>query len=102
MVWDFAEVNPLSAIGGSFSASVGIVASALQGCVPEGRTGITAQSDAVRTDFGNDSLVSTDPPYYDNIGYADLSDFSMFGFAVHCAMYFPISSRLSLCRRLKS
>jgi putative DNA methylase len=75
MVWDFAEVNPLSDIGGSFAASVGIVAGALNGCAPNGPLGKAMQADAVQTGFGNGSFVSTDPPYYDNIGYADLSDF---------------------------
>ena len=75
MVWDYAEVNPLSDIGGSFSASVRIVAGALSGCAPDGPAGKASQGDAVRTDLADGALVSTDPPYYDNIGYADLSDF---------------------------
>ncbi|MDS4011018.1 MAG: hypothetical protein RKK15_06445, partial [Defluviicoccus sp.] len=37
--------------------------------------GFAAQSDAQTQDFSVDRVVSTDPPYYDNIGYADLSDF---------------------------
>lgn len=75
MVWDFAEVNPLSNIGGSFSASVGIVAGALDGCAPDGLSGVVSQADAVESGRGSGWIVSTDPPYYDNIGYADLSDF---------------------------
>jgi putative DNA methylase len=75
MVWDFAEVNPLCDIGGSFSASVGIVAGALAGCVATGPKATASQIDAVRSDLAQDAVVSTDPPYYDNIGYADLSDF---------------------------
>jgi putative DNA methylase len=75
MVWDFAEVNPLSEIGGSFSKSVEIVAGALAGCAADGLAGEGRQEDAVRTDMADGALVSTDPPYYDNIGYADLSDF---------------------------
>lgn len=75
MLWDFAEVNPLSTIGGSFEASVGIVAGALLGCPLKSIAGVTAQADAVRSEHRIASVVSTDPPYYDNIGYADLSDF---------------------------
>lgn len=75
MVWDYAEVNPLSDIGGTFSASVGIVAGALSGCAPSGPAGTATQVDAVRSDLAKGAVVSTDPPYYDNIGYADLSDF---------------------------
>ncbi len=75
MVWDYAEVNPLGDIGGTLSASVTIVAGALAGCSADGCAGTVMQADAVRTDLANGAIVSTDPPYYDNIGYADLSDF---------------------------
>ncbi len=75
MVWDFAEVNPLSNIGGSLSKSVEIVAGALSGCAADCPPGKGRQGDAVRTGLADGALVSTDPPYYDNIGYADLSDF---------------------------
>jgi putative DNA methylase len=75
MVWDYAEVNPLSDIGGSLSASVGIVAGALSGCAASGHPANAVQGDAVRIALAEGAVVSTDPPYYDNIGYADLSDF---------------------------
>ncbi len=77
MVWDFAEVNPLTEIGGTFSASVNIVAGALQGCAPSGESPVVRQLDAVAQDKigGVRPIVSTDPPYYDNVPYADLSDF---------------------------
>jgi Adenine-specific DNA methylase containing a Zn-ribbon len=75
MVWDYAEVNPLSAIGGSFIASVIIVAGALGGCHATGAAAEARQLDAVSLEPRVASVFSTDPPYYDNIGYADLSDF---------------------------
>jgi putative DNA methylase len=75
MVWDFAEVNPLSEIGGTFAVSNKIVADALAGCPENGIAGHVSQRDAVAPHSGLRSVVSTDPPYYDNIGYADLSDF---------------------------
>jgi len=76
MVWDFAEVNPLSSIGGTFDASVVIVADALESCPAQHFGGIAVQADSVAYLPHPDSpIVSTDPPYYDNIGYADLSDF---------------------------
>ncbi len=75
MVWDFAEVNPLSDIGGSFSKSVEIVAGALSGCSVHSPAGEAHQGDAVRTNLADGALVSTDPPYFGNICYADLSDF---------------------------
>ncbi len=75
MVWDYAETNPLCDIGGGFAASNRIIADALAGCPEEGIPGRVRQVDAVtlRTDMM--PVVSTDPPYYDNVGYADLSDF---------------------------
>lgn len=76
MVWDYAEVNPLSDIGGSLGASIEIVSGALAGCYAQGQTGRVCQLDAVELQRGaTNTIISTDPPYYDNIGYADLSDF---------------------------
>jgi putative DNA methylase len=75
MVWDYAEVNPLARMGGTFSASVEIVAGALAGCAPDGPAGRAIQADAVSVDLADGAVVSTDPPYYDNVPYADLSDF---------------------------
>jgi putative DNA methylase len=75
MVWDYAEVNPLGDIGGTFIASIEIVAGALAGCAAAGTPAFTTQSDAVRNGNVHGAVISTDPPYYDNIGYADLSDF---------------------------
>lgn len=74
MVWDFAEVNPLSDIGGSWSASVRIVAGALEGVAPRALGDVT-QRDAGAIDTDSRMMICTDPPYYDNVPYADLSDF---------------------------
>lgn len=75
MVWDYAEVNPLCHIGGSLAASIEIVAGAIAGCSANGPAASVSQLDAVRSDPYYATVVSTDPPYYDNIAYADLSDF---------------------------
>ena len=75
MVWDFAEVNPLGDIGGTFEASVRVVVEALDGCPQTVRQGQVNQVDATQLDSSRKFAFSTDPPYYDNIGYADLSDF---------------------------
>jgi putative DNA methylase len=75
MVWDYAEVNPLCDIGGTYSASVEIIAGALSGCAADGRPATSSQIDAVSSDVAEGTIISTDPPYYDNIAYADLSDF---------------------------
>lgn len=40
-----------------------------------GKKGTAIQADAQTQTLTNGKVVSTDPPYYDNIGYADLSDF---------------------------
>jgi putative DNA methylase len=75
MVWDFAEGNPFSDSAGSFGGAIDWVA----GCVahtPAATPCFTKQLDATAAVNGVESpVVATDPPYYDNIGYADLSDF---------------------------
>lgn len=73
MVWDFAEPNFFGDATGSMVASVAMATNALSFCakVPASVTCIPAQD----IDPTNGSLVTTDPPYYDNVGYADLSDF---------------------------
>ncbi|WP_437565918.1 DUF1156 domain-containing protein [Sorangium sp. So ce542] len=75
MVWDFAEQNVLGEIGGSLLKSSEIVSESLASINPI-RPGVAHQLDAATTedDFAR-TFISTDPPYYDNIGYADLSDF---------------------------
>jgi len=74
MIWDFAEVNPFTDIGGSIIQSVSIVADAVVS-IPRGTLGLVSQGDAANLFFKKRVVISTDPPYYDNIGYADLSDF---------------------------
>lgn len=73
MAWDYAEANPFSEASGNFGFMVrGIVRAVdmLQG----GTAPVVSQNDAVDAASGA-ALISTDPPYYDNIGYSDLSDF---------------------------
>jgi putative DNA methylase len=78
MVWDYAEGNPLGDSSGSWVVFVdGIVkafSKAFESVATAG-SGFCQQVDAGTQDICRDKLVSTDPPYYDNIGYADLSDF---------------------------
>lgn len=76
ILWDFVELNPLCDIGGTFAASVNIVAGSLAGVAPSGDVGLIEQHSATDSiTLECRPFVSTDPPYYDNIGYADLSDF---------------------------
>lgn len=75
MMWDFAEVNPFSSSTRNFSDAVEWVAESIER-VPAGVPGFASQADAVAATLAPfPALISTDPPYYDNIGYADLSDF---------------------------
>jgi putative DNA methylase len=74
MAWDFAEANPFSESGGNFEKNVGYVARGID-MLPGSAFGSAQQIDAARSGASQDKLVSTDPPYYDNIGYADLSDY---------------------------
>jgi putative DNA methylase len=72
MSWDFAEVNPLSSQSGSLANSIDYTA---KGISVSGKAGIAVQQDASSQNISSGKVISTDPPYYDNIGYADLSDF---------------------------
>lgn len=74
MTWDFAEANPFSGSTGSWSGSLEWIPKFLERTVG-GKVGIVKQMDA-QTDSGlRNILISTDPPYYNNIIYADFSDF---------------------------
>lgn len=74
MVWDYAEANPFSNSSGCFDNMLEWVTK----CIlefPASQVAEVGQFDAQRDCSLRDIMVSTDPPYYDNIGYADLSDF---------------------------
>ena len=74
MVWDFAEVNPFAHAAGDLEISIQGIGRALT-ALPTGLPGFACHQDAQTQKISNMKVVSTDPPYYDNIGYADLSDF---------------------------
>lgn len=74
MVWDYTEVNQLARAAGDFSVSLEGGVRFLEAAV-SATGGWASQADAATQSFSRHKLVSTDPPYYDNIGYADLSDF---------------------------
>lgn len=74
MVWDYAEANPFCTSSGSYNNMLGWVYNCIEN-LPATNLGTVKQFDA-QSDCGlRNIMVSTDPPYYDNIGYADLSDF---------------------------
>ena len=75
MIWDFGETNVLANATGSWSKAIEHTVDALP-FLGNDQNGFAYQSDATSTDIKKSQyLVSTDPPYYDNVGYADLSDF---------------------------
>ena len=78
MVWDFGEGNPLASSSGSWLVLVeGVVKAFIRAFekVAANAYGFAQQVDAGTQLISQDKIVSIDPPYYDNIGYADLSDF---------------------------
>ena len=74
MNWDFAEVNTLSGSTGSLDTAIGWIVGVTE-LSPTLSRGQAAQADAQTQTLSRHAVVSTDPPYFDNIGYADLSDF---------------------------
>ena len=74
MVWDFAEVNFFSNSGGSWSTPIDKI-SMVVADLPDNSPGSIRQVSAGEVTYSPNTVISTDPPYYDNIGYADLSDF---------------------------
>jgi putative DNA methylase len=77
MTWDFAEGNVFAGVGGGLDVAIKTVADALAGVPADAAPARVRQGDAatVLAESAPPCLVSTDPPYYDNVPYADLSDF---------------------------
>ena len=77
MTWDYAELNTLLDGTGSFLGAVEWTAESTDCLAWTGRgsRGSGLFADAATQVLSTDRIISTDPPYYDNIGYADLSDF---------------------------
>lgn len=73
MTWDYTETNVLSNSSGNFLGQLKWVVKVIQR-LPAEISGEAKQISATSRDYA-DLVVSTDPPYYDNIGYSDLSDF---------------------------
>ena len=74
MIWDFAENNVFASAAGDYSISLANMVKAVD-TLPYGPAGHALNADAQTQTLSTSRVVSTDPPYYDNIGYADLSDF---------------------------
>ena len=75
MTWDFPESNPLCNSTGNFVGQVNYLSKVLEFSVSARSVSSSLQLDAQSQTTSLDKVISTDPPYYDNIGYADLSDY---------------------------
>lgn len=73
MTWDYAEANVFSSRSGGFITQTDGMADSLER-LPASAGAQVMQADAATRPYSN-LVISTDPPYYDNIGYSDLSDF---------------------------
>lgn len=75
MVWNYSESNLFSGMAGDFQVTLNNMMRVLDG-LPNAQQGCVRQLDATVTINGMSCpIISTDPPYYDNIGYSDISDF---------------------------
>ncbi len=75
MVWDFCEANPFSSSSGNWLGQLEWVCRAIERFPAIGDAEVDQQDAQTRTRTTAGVVISTDPPYYDNIGYADISDF---------------------------
>ena len=76
MIWDFAESNPFCNATQNWMAQIEWVAKAIERLPSNVNLGECHQADATTTIYADSGpVIVTDPPYYDNIGYADLSDY---------------------------
>jgi putative DNA methylase len=77
MTWDFSEANPFAGASGSISAHLEAMAKVVEHSASAGSPVRTIRASATNLPFDDEEFdaVLTDPPYYDNVSYADLSDF---------------------------
>jgi putative DNA methylase len=89
MVWDFCEANPLGNASGNWLGAVDWVARVVERS-PFGVSGTATQCDAGVIEYAPGSqMVSTDPPYYNNVDYADLSDYFYVWLRRSLGKYYP-------------
>jgi putative DNA methylase len=74
MAWDFAEPNILANVVGGFAPASEYIANCIEKLSPAAG-GFATQADARTQRVSSLKVISTDPPYYDNVPYADISDF---------------------------
>ena len=74
MTWDYPEANILADTVGGFIPAADFISSCINKLAGSS-SGHVVHADAQTQHISQNKVISTDPPYYDNIGYADLSDF---------------------------
>jgi putative DNA methylase len=74
MIWDYVEGNPFSESSGNLADAVDWICKVIER-LPASPPGKVRQADAAEDSREENVVCSTDPPYYDNVPYADLSDF---------------------------
>jgi putative DNA methylase len=92
MMWGFAEANPLSGSSGGWDQFVSGFCSSFEktfSSISGQEVGFSYQADAQTQAISQNCVISTDPPYYDNIGYADLSDFFYVWMRRNLKLIFP-------------
>lgn len=76
MVYDFAESNPFSKISKSYDRYIENIAKVLDRLPTDVNPGVAEQANALNSSFVETGpVILTDPPYYDNVGFGDISDF---------------------------
>jgi len=89
MTWDFVEGNPFSDSTGNFNGQAEYFTKVLEVSCAASKRGDAQQADAQTQTTSQAKIVSTDPPYYDNVPYADLSDFFYVWLRRPLRMVFP-------------
>ncbi len=74
MTWDYTEGNPFSDSSGNYLGQLDYLCNAVIN-LPANNAGSSVQADAQRQIISAGKVISTDPPYFDNVPYADLADF---------------------------
>lgn len=74
MSWDFAEAPPFGSTSGNWMSAINWIVKALE-LLPANHRGLATQQNAASQSISKGKVISTDPPYYDNVPYADLSDY---------------------------
>lgn len=89
MVWEFSEGNVFSTSVGSWQSAIANVLSSFSVFPQSSAPAHAQQADATASPVISDAVISTDPPYFDNIGYGYLSDFFYVWFRRNLHPYYP-------------